>query len=177
MSKSGLFAHFPSKEDVQLALLDYTTEVAAVHVIRPAMRVTEGLPRLRALVGNLASAGQPRQDSVADARVAARPCSSWTTPKAQSGTRSSPWKHSGGGFLMALVQEVVDLGQLRSNLDVEQLALGAVWHLSELTTPRADSYATRSPMSAPKPRSNRYYVGLCRKRSPLLAATQERNRP
>ena len=28
MSKSGLFAHFRSKEDVQLALLDYTSEVA-----------------------------------------------------------------------------------------------------------------------------------------------------
>src|ERR1700757_4258130 len=52
MSKSGLFAHFRSKEDVQIELLNHMTEFVAEHVIRPAMTVPEGLPRLRALVGN-----------------------------------------------------------------------------------------------------------------------------
>jgi AcrR family transcriptional regulator len=49
MSKSGLFAHFGSKEELQLATIDAATEVFERHVIDPAAGET-GLPRLRALV-------------------------------------------------------------------------------------------------------------------------------
>src|SRR6266478_9967310 len=52
MSKSGLFAHFRSKEEVQIGLLEYTAQFAAARVVAPAMSAPEGLPRLRALVGN-----------------------------------------------------------------------------------------------------------------------------
>src|SRR5258708_38437821 len=52
MSKSGLFAHFRSKEDVQIELLSHTAEFATAHVIEPSMKAAEGLPRLRALVRN-----------------------------------------------------------------------------------------------------------------------------
>ncbi len=50
MSKSGLFAHFGSKQDLQLA----TVEAAALHfgrtVIAPAADAPEGAPRLWAMV-------------------------------------------------------------------------------------------------------------------------------
>jgi AcrR family transcriptional regulator len=52
MSKSGLFAHFHSKEAVQLSLLEHSDRFAAPVVIEPAMKAAEGLPRLRALVTN-----------------------------------------------------------------------------------------------------------------------------
>src|SRR5271156_6294080 len=52
MSKSGLFAHFRSKEEVQISLLEHTAEVGAAHIIAPSMKKPEGLPRLKALVGN-----------------------------------------------------------------------------------------------------------------------------
>src|SRR6266481_9125561 len=52
MSKSGLFAHFRSKEDVQIELLSHMAEFAAVHVLEPSITASEGLPRLRALVRN-----------------------------------------------------------------------------------------------------------------------------
>jgi AcrR family transcriptional regulator len=50
MSKSGLFAHFRSKEDVQIELLTHMAELVMAHVIEPSMTAGEGLPRLRALV-------------------------------------------------------------------------------------------------------------------------------
>lgn len=50
MSKSGLYAHFGSKEQLQIALLDELTRVAGRVVVEPAMTQPEGLPRLRALV-------------------------------------------------------------------------------------------------------------------------------
>jgi AcrR family transcriptional regulator len=49
MSKSGLFAHFGSKEELQLATIDAATDVFERHVIEPAAGET-GLARLRALV-------------------------------------------------------------------------------------------------------------------------------
>jgi len=52
MSKSGLFAHFKSKEDIDIALLERMVEVAHKHVVVPAMRAQEGLSRLTALVEN-----------------------------------------------------------------------------------------------------------------------------
>jgi AcrR family transcriptional regulator len=52
MSKSGLFAHFKSKEDIDIALLERMVDVAERHVVVPAMRAQKGLPRLTALVEN-----------------------------------------------------------------------------------------------------------------------------
>src|SRR4030088_1419433 len=52
MSKSGLFAHFKSKEDIDIALLERMADVGNKHVVVPAMRAQEGLSRLTALVEN-----------------------------------------------------------------------------------------------------------------------------
>lgn len=49
MSKSGLFAHFNSKEKLQLAILDHAGAYFVEIVLRPALRERRGLPRLRAL--------------------------------------------------------------------------------------------------------------------------------
>jgi AcrR family transcriptional regulator len=50
MSKSGLFAHFDSKEDLQLATLRGARRFFTRHAVEPAQAEPEGLPRLRALV-------------------------------------------------------------------------------------------------------------------------------
>ena len=50
LSKSGLFAHFRSKEELQVELLRAAAE-ALEREVAPAMQEPEGLPRLRALVG------------------------------------------------------------------------------------------------------------------------------
>jgi AcrR family transcriptional regulator len=50
MSKSGLFAHFGSKEELQLATVDAATDVFVSAVVEPALQAPEGLARLRAYV-------------------------------------------------------------------------------------------------------------------------------
>ena len=52
MSKSGLFAHFKSKDDIDKALLEQMFEVAQKNIVVPAMRAQQGLSRLTALVEN-----------------------------------------------------------------------------------------------------------------------------
>jgi AcrR family transcriptional regulator len=49
MSKSGLFAHFGSKEELQLATVDKAQEVYEVEVTGPALAEPDGLRRLEAL--------------------------------------------------------------------------------------------------------------------------------
>jgi AcrR family transcriptional regulator len=52
MSKSGLFAHFGSKEDLQLLTLKQTQTLFRDQVFSPALKAPRGLPRLRALFSN-----------------------------------------------------------------------------------------------------------------------------
>jgi AcrR family transcriptional regulator len=49
MSKSGLFAHFGSKEGLQIALLEHAAAQFVEDVVRPALRAPRGEPRLREL--------------------------------------------------------------------------------------------------------------------------------
>src|SRR4249919_2332150 len=52
MSKSGLYAHFGSKEELQLATVDTAAEIFRAEVIVPARETAAGLPGLRALTDN-----------------------------------------------------------------------------------------------------------------------------
>jgi AcrR family transcriptional regulator len=50
MSKSGLFAHFGSKQDLQLATIAAAEARFKATVVDPVLELPEGAPRLRALV-------------------------------------------------------------------------------------------------------------------------------
>ena len=50
MSKSGLYAHFGSKEELQLATIGAAREIYVEEVINPALENDAGLPRLWALL-------------------------------------------------------------------------------------------------------------------------------
>jgi AcrR family transcriptional regulator len=57
ISKSGLFAHFGSKEDLQCAVVDTARDIFVEKVVRPAYEF-HGLKRLRALCENWLSYGE-----------------------------------------------------------------------------------------------------------------------
>ncbi|MCX7693297.1 TetR/AcrR family transcriptional regulator [Tepidimonas taiwanensis] len=52
MSKSGVFAHFGSREELQIAVVREYHERFEREVFRPALAAPRGLPRLRALFDN-----------------------------------------------------------------------------------------------------------------------------
>ena len=123
MSKSGLFAHFRSKEDVQIELLNHMTEFVAEHVVRPAMTAREGLPRLRALVRNwfgwAQRAGLPGGCPVAAGLFEFDDVEGRVRNKILE--LEAAWRHT----LVQLVERAVELGHLRRELDVDQF----VWEL------------------------------------------------
>jgi AcrR family transcriptional regulator len=52
LSKSGVFALFGSKEELQLATVEAALEIFRSYVVTPALDVAPGLPRLRAVCEN-----------------------------------------------------------------------------------------------------------------------------
>jgi AcrR family transcriptional regulator len=52
MSKTGIFAHFGSKEQLQLATVDAAKQVFLEQVVQPSLTHSRGIPRLRAMLEN-----------------------------------------------------------------------------------------------------------------------------
>src|ERR1700730_13381978 len=50
MSKTGIFAHFGSKEQLQLATVGAAKEVFLEQVVKPSLDNLRGLPRLKAML-------------------------------------------------------------------------------------------------------------------------------
>ena len=123
MSKSGLFAHFRSKEDVQVELLTHMAEFVMEHVVRPSMTVSEGLPRLRALVRNWFGWAQ-RAGLPGGCPVAA---GLFEFDDIEGLVRNKILEMEGAfrRTLIELVQRAVELGHLRHDLDIDQF----VWEL------------------------------------------------
>ena len=53
LSKSGLFAHFGSKEELQLATVEHAAQIFRAEVIDPARAAPQGLPRVWALLDHM----------------------------------------------------------------------------------------------------------------------------
>jgi len=123
MSKSGLFAHFRSKEEMQIGLLEHTVEVGAAHIIAPAMNKPEGLPRLKALVTNwfgwAPRAGLPGGCPVAAGLFEFDDLEGPVRKKILE--MEAEWR----GLLTKTVKEASSLGHLRADLDAAQF----VWEL------------------------------------------------
>jgi len=123
MSKSGLFAHFRSKEDIQIELLEHMDRVGRASFIEPAMSAREGLPRLQKLVGGwfgwARRAGLPGGCPVAAGLFEFDDIEGPVRDKLLA--MESQWR----AFLTGLVRSAITHGHFRRDLDVEQF----VWEL------------------------------------------------
>jgi len=123
LSKSGLFAHFRSREALELALLDETARLAWRDVVEPAMRNPEGLPRLMALVG-LWFGWSSRAGLRGGCPVAAAMFELDDTPgvvRDRVAELDEEWRQR----LHSLVRQAIDLGHLYVETDADQV----VWEL------------------------------------------------
>ncbi len=125
LSKSGLFAHFGSKTEVQLRLLDETAETAAKTVVEPSMKAAEGLPRLRAVferwLGWTEKAGLGGGCPVTGGFFEFDDAADDDPVRQRLVAMEAEWR----AFLAGLTAAAVKAGQLRKGLDVDQF----VWEL------------------------------------------------
>lgn len=118
MSKSGLFAHFQSKENLQIEILQYAAEDFSEYVIRPALKVERGIPRIRYLVKRwiewgdkltggciFVSAGMEYSDRPGNVRDALM-------------HQQEEWLDS----LKRIAQSAIKAGDFREDIDCEQFA-------------------------------------------------------
>jgi AcrR family transcriptional regulator len=120
VSKSGLFAHWRSKEALQLATVDRAVEQWQERIVEPALRAPRGVRRLWAL-------HQARIDFYA-ARVLPGGCF-FASTDFEYNARPGPVRERLAevfgrwtAFLERLVREAVDAGELPADTDVAQLA-------------------------------------------------------
>ena len=119
MSKSGLFAHFGSKEELQLATVERASVIFDEVVVRPAAGATDGLERLRTLL----------EGFLGHVEVAVFPGGCFfASAAAELDTRTGPVREVALGAvldwteaLVAAVQDAQDEGLIARDVDAAQL--------------------------------------------------------
>lgn len=123
MSKSGLFAHFRSKEDIQCRLLRHADALVEVHVVRPAMAEPAGLPRLSALMRHWL--GWTRRAGLRGGCPIASALFELDDLDGEVRAQVSEAEARSRALLGTLVGEAVAEGALRSETDIDQF----IWEL------------------------------------------------
>ncbi|MFO1299388.1 MAG: TetR/AcrR family transcriptional regulator [Burkholderiaceae bacterium] len=118
MSKSGVFAHFGSREDLQIAVLKAYERRFVDEVLVPGLKEKRGLPRLRAIFDRWLER---------TAIEAARGCI-WISGAAEYDDRPGAVREelvamvrSWQRELSRAIQQAVDAGDLPGDLDVQEL--------------------------------------------------------
>ncbi|MDB6163394.1 MAG: bacterial regulatory, tetR family protein [Xanthomonadaceae bacterium] len=119
MSKSGVFAHFGSREGLQLAVIESAGLRFGNHVLVPALAMPRGLPRLRAIVDRWCDWVRHTSDGGCLYLAAVSEFDDRPGPirecLLQHETR---WRHE----LARAIQLTIDVGELHADTDPQQLA-------------------------------------------------------
>jgi AcrR family transcriptional regulator len=120
MSKSGVYTHFGSKQELQLATIDAARATFVHHVLRPALRAPKGMKRVLAACDAYLSHIERRVFpggcffSAAAADVGTRP----GPVRDAIATQQRQWLT----LLERLAREAIELGELNPETDPAQLA-------------------------------------------------------
>lgn len=162
LSKSGLFAHFGSKEALQLAVLEHARDRFSAHLAPYLDGVAKGLPTLQALVQALFDwvalpelpAGCPILGATFELEAREGPLREFLV-KVHGDSRAR---------MSSMVQEAVDAGHLDRDLDVVQFIFelrGIVLAFHETL------HVSRSPQA--RTRANRAIAALVKRHAPASA--------
>jgi AcrR family transcriptional regulator len=147
MSKSGLFAHFASKEDLQIQVLKAATESFRTSVVEPALAVPSGVERFRVLLDRWLEWTGDREDMpggclFTQASAELDDCPG--PPRDVLADTLRQWRET----LVALARSAVKAGAFRDDLDpdlfafqLQSLYLGATQDRRLLRDPAAKKHA------------------------------------
>jgi AcrR family transcriptional regulator len=126
MSKSGLYAHFGSKEELQLATIETADKIFAAEVIAPAEQAGSPLAELQALCEQFLSHLERRV--FPGGCFFASAAAEFDTHPGPVRERIAAFQHAWSGRLVQLVRDAQAAGELRAE-DAEQLAFELNAHL------------------------------------------------
>jgi AcrR family transcriptional regulator len=149
MSKSGLFAHFGSKEELQLATIEAAARRVASSVLDPALKAPRGIARLNAVCDKLMDyLAKPEFPggcffNMTRAEFHARP----GTVRDAIAERKRYWRH----LLAELAIQAQARGELAAETDPDQLAFeleavmdAATWSVADNNKERELEHARRA---------------------------------
>jgi AcrR family transcriptional regulator len=119
MSKSGVFAHFGSREDLQLALLDSVSNRFIQFIKIPALKEPRGLKRLRAMIDRWIEWGNIHQEGCVLLSAAVEYDGRANGPLRERVLKQqTDWRNE----LKRAVALCIDVGDLKKDTDADQLA-------------------------------------------------------
>ena len=119
MSKSGLFAHFGSKEELQLATIDTAGEIFSADVVAPAQQAATPLAKVEALCDRFLSHVERRV--FPGGCFFASAAAEFDTHPGLVKERIAEFQRGWMGLLVQLVRDAQSAGELRAE-DPEQVA-------------------------------------------------------
>ncbi|MET4897088.1 TetR/AcrR family transcriptional regulator [Sphingomonadaceae bacterium jetA1] len=123
ISKSGLFAHFKSKEQLQIEVLESMSEMAFNVIFQPALQAPEGLRRLRSVMEHWL--GWWRRAGLTGGCPIAGALFEFDDVEGEVRARATAMERQWRQQLATYVLEAKWLGQLAEDTDVDQF----VWEL------------------------------------------------
>ena len=149
MSKSGLFAHFQSKEELQLEVLDAAARKFEEIVIRSALAIPRGEPRVRSLFEHWLT--WERNESLPGGCVFMHAAAELDDRPGPPRDALVSWQRRWLDFLAQAARIAVGEGHFRADLDVELFAfqqlglvLGYFHSRRLLDDPHAEERARRA---------------------------------
>ncbi|WP_114239312.1 TetR/AcrR family transcriptional regulator [Dyella sp. C9] len=118
MSKSGVFAHFGSREDLQLAVLELGQRRFLEQVKWPALQLPRGLARLRAIVGRWVDWVQEYQSGCVLQTAASEYDGREGVLHDAVVKQQSGWRQE----MCRTVTQAIDNGELAADIEARQLA-------------------------------------------------------
>jgi AcrR family transcriptional regulator len=146
MSKSGVFAHFGSREELQLSVLDWSIERFSSSVLSPALAQPRGLIRLQAMMAGWFGWIRANADGCVFLAAAFEYDSCPGPLRNRIAGCLTDWRN----FLIRAIEMAVDSGELAADTDpallsFELLSLVQGFHHARLFDPgNADMLAQRS---------------------------------
>jgi AcrR family transcriptional regulator len=120
MSKSGLYAHFDSKQDLQLAAIEAAEAVYAAEVVEPAMQAPPGVKRVELLCERYLS--YVERGVFPGGCFFAATAAEWNSRRGPVRERVRAILEDWTRLLAANLREAQQQGDLRRDADVHQIA-------------------------------------------------------
>lgn len=149
MSKSGLFAHFGSREELQLAVLEHAAQLYGERVFAPALKIDRGLPRLRALFEAWLDWSQ--SSGLPGGCIMISAANEYDDRPGAIRDAVIEYQHRGNAISQKAVRLAIEEGHLKADTDPEQIAfemLGIVFASHNHRRLLGDKEARKRAMTA-----------------------------
>lgn len=117
MSKSGLYAHFESKEALQIQVLDAAAELFTAEVLRPALQAPRGRARLQTLFDRWVAWSSDAYSGGCPFIAAATELDDQDGPVRETLVRHL---QTAQGMVGTIAEAGIEAGQFRADLQIEQ---------------------------------------------------------